>query len=287
VPDAVPRPDGAPEEPSFAPTPGAEPLAVGSHTLLLSAPERVAALSGWLQRYGTLMAAAEAHPEGARLAGRGRVARVRGPVPWEHEQWVVRHYHRGGAVARFLGDRYLRVGAPRPFREFRLLEALRSRGVPAPEPVGATVHRQGPFYRGDLVTRWVADSVDLATLLFDPETPTIPAAAAVGVEGLAAMRASGRLVRLLHERGLEHPDLNLKNILLAPSDPEPVALILDLDRAGLHTGGVPARMRRRMIARFWRSARKWERRTGRSLPASLQAAFHEGYAEHPGEAQAG
>jgi 3-deoxy-D-manno-octulosonic acid kinase len=265
----------------------ADPLAVGSRTLLLSPPERVAALRGWLERHGSLMAAAEADPSAARLAGRGRVARVRGPAPWEHEEWVVRHYHRGGAVARFLGDRYVRIGTPRSFREYRLLEALRVRGVPAPEPLGATVHRGGPFYRGDLVTRWVPDSVDLATLLFDPETPTVPAAAAVGVEGLAAMRAAGRLVRLLHERGVSHPDLNLKNILLAPSDPEPRALVLDLDRARLYPGGVPGRKRRRMIGRFWRSARKWERRTGRLLPASLRAAFHEGYAERPGEAPAG
>jgi 3-deoxy-D-manno-octulosonic acid kinase len=263
------------------------PLAVGPGTLLLASSERGPALRVWLERHGSLMAAAESEPSATLLAGRGRVALVAAPDPWGDERWVVRHYHRGGSVARYLGDRYLRLGTPRPFQEFRALEAVRSRGIPAPEPVGATVHRRGPFYRGDLVTRWVPDSVDLATLLFDPETPTVPAAAAEGVEGVAAMRAAGRLVRLLHERGVEHPDLNLKNILLVPSDPEPEALILDLDRARLHTGGVPAPMRRRMIARFWRSARKWERRTGRSLPASLRAAFEAGYAGHPDGEQAG
>jgi 3-deoxy-D-manno-octulosonic acid kinase len=263
------------------------PLAVGSGTLLLASSEREPALRVWLERHGSLMAAAESDPSATPLAGRGRVALVAAPEPWSDEQWVVRHYHRGGAVARFLGDRFLRRGTPRPFQEFRALETLRARGVPAPDPVGATIHRRGLFYRGDLVTRWVPDSVDLATLLFDPETPTVPAAAAEGVEGVAAMRAAGRLVRLLHERGVVHPDLNLKNILLAPDDPEPRALVLDLDRANLHPDRVPDRQRRRMIARFWRSARKWERRTGRSLPASLRAAFEAGYAGHPDGGQAG
>lgn len=263
------------------------PLAVGKGTLLLASSGRGPALRGWLERHGSLMAAAESDASATLLAGRGRVALVTAPDPWGDERWVVRHYHRGGSVARFLGDRYLRLGTPRPFRELRALEAVRSRGVPAPEPVGASVHTRGLFYRGDLVTRWVPESVDLATLLFDPGTPTVPAAAAVGVEGTAAMRAAGRLVRLLHERGVVHPDLNLKNILLAPGDPEPRALVLDLDRASLHSGGVPARKRRRMVARFWRSARKWERRTGRPLPASLREAFEAGYADRPDGERAG
>jgi 3-deoxy-D-manno-octulosonic acid kinase len=263
------------------------PRAVGPGTRLLASSEREPALRLWLGRHGSLMAAAESDPSATRLAGRGRVALVAAPDPWGDERWVVRHYHRGGSVARYLGDRYLRLGTPRPFLEFRALEAVRARGVPAPEPVGATVHRRGLFYRGDLVTRWVPDSVDLATLLFDPETPTVPAAAAEGVDGVAAMRAAGRLVRLLHERGVVHPDLNLKNILLAPGDPEPRALVLDLDRARLRPAGVRDRQRRRTVARFWRSARKWERRTGRSLPASLRAAFEAGYADRPDGERAG
>jgi 3-deoxy-D-manno-octulosonic acid kinase len=283
------------------------PWPVGERAQLLTAGAAEPALRLWLERHGTLMAAAEAHPQVEALEGRGRVAVVPDPVAPSDggaDRWVVRHYHRGGSVARLLGDRYLRVGEPRPFRELRVLEAVRARGVPAPEPVGAAVYPAGPFYRGDLVTRWVPASVDLASLLFNPmrpspvegpveETAGHPvgadsggglAADPAGDTRLAAMRATGRLVRLLHDRGVAHPDLNLKNVLLvspagaARAGREPEAVILDLDRTRLHDGSVPARSRQAMISRFWRSARKWERRAGRPLPASLRMAFDAAYA---------
>jgi 3-deoxy-D-manno-octulosonic acid kinase len=277
-------------------------VSVGSRTLLLACPGREAALRDWLERHGTLMAAAESHAGAVPLVGRGRVAVVPSPataapaatpttvVP-SGERWVVRHYHRGGAVARVLGDRYLRLGTPRPFRELRMLEAVRALGVPSPEPVGGAAYVAGPFYRGDLVTCWVPDSVDLATLVFGGQAGSPPPVGTRDREWYrdedvrgAAMGAAGRLVRLLHDRGVDHPDLNLKNILVAaPRDAdgagrEPRALILDLDRVRLGDGPVPGRGRGAMLARFWRSAAKWERRTGRPLSPSLRSAFEAGYA---------
>jgi hypothetical protein len=283
------------------------PVSVGTHTLLLACPGRESALRDWLERHGTLMAAAEAHAGAVALEGRGRVAVVPSPesaaassalaaaASPSVERWVVRHYHRGGAVAGRLGDRYLRVGIPRPFRELRMLEAVRALGVPAPEPVGAAVHAAGPFYRGDLATRWVPGSMDLATLLFGAAGTSGAVGLSEGKRGhdddscRAAMEAAGRLVRILHDRGVDHPDLNLKNILLASpgsirgadvsdgGDAELRALVLDLDRARLYDGPVGARARRRMLDRLWRSARKWERRTGRLLPLPLRRAFETGY----------
>ena len=78
----------------------------------------------------------------------------------------MRHYHRGGAVASLLGDRYLRVGEPRPVRELRLGRALERLGVPTVPHLAAAVYTHGIWYRGDLVTRWVSGSVDLAEGLF-------------------------------------------------------------------------------------------------------------------------
>lgn len=198
-------------------------------------------------------------------------------------RWVVRHYRRGGAVARVLGDRYLRVGVPRPFRERDLSDALREAGIRTPPVVGAAVYPAGPFYRGDLVTELVPGARDLAAVLFGvaqlPSAPRMSGDGAEEREAAAAMRAAGRLVRALHELGVVHRDLNLKNILLTRTPEGGLdAWILDLDAARLRTG-VSAGARRRMLKRFWRSAAKWESRTDQRLPSSARSSFEAGYHE--------
>jgi 3-deoxy-D-manno-octulosonic acid kinase len=265
-------------------------------------------LRQWLVEAGTLAAYAGAHPSAEALHGRGTVFAIPAPLSGGG-QWVVRHYHRGGALASILGDRYLRVGMPRPVREYALGRALAERGVPTPRMVGAAVYSAGAFYRGDLVTERVEGARDLAAVLFGvAELPSAPGSesdtrsaqgARLGVHELAgaggahresagheaagdgavreaAMGAAGRLIRRAHDAGLIHPDLNLKNILLT-AGPEAEAVLLDLDRGRL-VGEVSSGARRRMLKRFWRSARKWERRTGRALGPGLEEAFSEGYA---------
>ncbi len=78
--------------------------------------------------------------------------------------WVLRHYRRGGMIANVLGDRYLWTGAGRTrgFAEFRLLAALRARGLPVPTPVAARYRRKGVHYRADLITRRIGNATTLA-----------------------------------------------------------------------------------------------------------------------------
>ena len=215
------------------------------------------------------------------------------------ERWVVRHYHRGGAMAPILGDRYLRLGTPRPFRELATGWEVEARGIPTPAHLGAAVYPSGLWYRGDLVTRYVPESSDLAAVLFPGRSlgdsrpdashgrergsagdtrpdagPGAPAGGGPAAE--AAMRATGRLFRRLHEGGVEHPDLNLKNVLITGAGVEVDALVLDLDGARVREP-VGERRRRRMIERFWRSARKWQRATGITLDPALETAFEAGY----------
>jgi aminoglycoside phosphotransferase (APT) family kinase protein len=77
-----------------------------------------------------------------------------------------------------------------------------------------------------------------------------------------------------------HRDLNVKNILIEGGDVAGEggvrARILDLDRASV---GEPVGdgARRRMLERFWRSVRKWEARTGRSMATGPRRAFEEAY----------
>lgn len=240
-------------------------------TRLIARPEARSALEGWLATHPTLVAAAAAHPAAETLEGRGRVHVVPAPSgQWrDGTRWVVRHYHRGGAIASVLGDRYVRTPFPRPVREYDLSRRLGDLGIPTARAVGAAVYPAGVIYRGDLVTEWVAGSRDLAAVLFG--------AAADPMDGAPAMEAAGRLVRRLHDSGVIHPDLNIKNILIAPGDEGPRAVAVDLDRARIRRRALSGRARRGMVARFERSLRKWESRAGAaSVPGWLEA-FDRGY----------
>ncbi len=73
-------------------------------------------------------------------------------------------------------------------------------------------------------------------------------------------------------RGVAHPDLNLKNILLVRSGGGVSAVLLDLDRCRIQdrlSDGQGARMRRRLL----RSVEKWEARTGRRLTPRERSAL--------------
>lgn len=219
---------------------------------------------------GTLYAWAAAHPEASTMAGRGRVYSVPAPAPGPdgRTRWAVRHYFRGGAVARWLDDRYLAVGAPRPLLEARASTTARSRDIPTPAVVAGAVYRSGLFYRADLVTEHIPASSDLADVLFGDNRLALPA------EG--ALTAAGSLVRALERAGVLHPDLNAKNIVLHSAPDGPQAHLVDLDRCCTRQAGVPAPafpMRRRLE----RSLRKFETRAGRYLPKGAWSALHRGF----------
>ena len=243
-------------------------------------PAEEAVLAEWVAAHGTLYAAAAAHPDRRALEGRGAAAVYVVPRPGRPDDgwWAVRHYRRGGAVARLLGDRYLRLGRPRPLRELSVTRALETLGVPAPRAVGAAVYSHGPFYTGDLITEYIPAATELSAVLFPAAAAEAPRIARPAPG--ASMEAAGRLLRVLHDRGVVHPDLNLRNILVRGGDGGVEALVLDLDRARI-ARRVGPRARRRMTGRFWRSVRKWESATGAGLDPRLRTAFEAGYGGEP------
>jgi 3-deoxy-D-manno-octulosonic acid kinase len=180
--------------------------------------------------------------------------------------WVVRHYRRGGAVARLLGDRYARLGEARPLRELTASAAARSRGVPTPEVLAAVIYPAGAFYRADLATAYVPDSADLAETTLGPAREDGPGR-------LQAWWAAGSLLRTAFDAGIEHADLNLRNILITRTADGVGALLLDLDRAIVHPGPVSAATRAALLRRLHRSRRKLERALGRATPDAELAAL--------------
>jgi 3-deoxy-D-manno-octulosonic acid kinase len=138
--------------------------------------------------------------------------------------WVLRHYRRGGLIARISEDRYVWSGEERvrAFAEWRLLEALAQRGLPVPKPIAAWYVRQGLTYRCDLITRRIAHAEALSAVLAS-------SALAPG-----SWRAIGEVVARLHASGVDHADLNAHNILL---DDQDGVSVIDFDRGRLRTPG--------------------------------------------------
>ncbi len=187
----------------------------------------------------------------AALARRGAVlghARGRGNaifLAWEGREYLLRHYRRGGAVARLLGDRYLwaGLGRTRAWRELRLTARLYAGGLPVPRPALARVLRRGCcLYRADLVTERIAGARTLAQVL---QQRALPA---------KEWMAIGALIRRFHAKGVYHADLNAHNIVF---DARGRLYLIDFDRARLRR---PAgRWRLANLARLQRSLRKLSR----------------------------
>ena len=139
-------------------------------------------------------------------------------------QWALRHYRRGGFIARFSQDRYVWAGEDRvrAFAEWRLLELLSRRGLPVPKPVAARYQRSGLLYRCDLITQRIVGARPLSETLKD------------GAISESTWRAVGAAVAELHRAGVDHADLNAHNILL---DTRGVVSVIDFDRGMLRTPG--------------------------------------------------
>lgn len=223
-------------------------------TLVVAMRAAVAWVDNALSERGTLFHYAARRPGAEALEGRGLVYAEPVGEGW----WVVRHHWRGGMVARWLGDRYLRVGPLRPIRELRASLEVRRRGIGTPRIVAVAIYPTGPFYRADVVSERVPRAVDLAHVLFESDQ--------TGEDRVLACEAAGSLLRRLAECGIRHADLNAKNILLEWPERPPRAHVLDLDGSRF-VARASSWHRARMRNRLARSLRKWEAKSGRPLAA--------------------
>jgi len=160
-------------------------------------------------------------------------------------QWVLRHFRRGGFIARWSQDGYVWTGEEgvRAFAEWRLLELLARRGLPVPRPVAARYQRTGLRYRCDLITQRIVDAEPLSAALVRRALPE------------PVWRAVGATVARLHGAGVDHADLNAHNILLGVNVKDGVSVI-DFDRGRLRAQGA---WRARNLRRLRRSLAKISR----------------------------
>jgi 3-deoxy-D-manno-octulosonic acid kinase len=138
--------------------------------------------------------------------------------------WVLRRYLRGGFAARFARDRYLWLGEEhtRSFQELRLLAALHARGLPVPPPVAGRYVRSALTYRAELITERLIGARSLEAVL------------EAGPMDGARWTAIGRCLRRFHDAGVQHADLNSRNIMLGEQGE---VWVLDFDRGRLRAPG--------------------------------------------------
>ncbi len=137
--------------------------------------------------------------------------------------FVLRHYRRGGLIAKFSKDRYWfsSEADTRSFAEWYLTYHLHRAGLPVPAPIAARYRREGSFYTADLITQRIDNSESLAQRLLQ------------GPLSLTQWIAVGRCLRRFHDAGVCHADLNAHNILLTPEQ----VYLIDFDRGTLRKRG--------------------------------------------------
>ena len=120
------------------------------------------------------------------------------------QEWVLRHYRRGGLVARYIEEHYLWLGLERTraWREWKLLASMYDAGLPVPLPVAARVHRYGLVYRADIITQRIPDALSLTQRLSGESYDD------------RCWKEIGKTVAHFHKAGIYHADLNAHNIML-------------------------------------------------------------------------
>jgi len=178
------------------------------------------------------------------------------------ETWVLRHYSRGGLVARLIEDHYFWHGLvrTRAWRELRILVQMRDWNLPVPEPVAAWVVRRGLAYQADIITVYIPQTHALSALLRGDSVPE------------SLWQKIGRMLAEFHDFGVDHPDITAHNILV-DSDMRP--FLVDFDNAVIRPRGA---WQKRGLARFQRSLRKVAMETGTEFsPAQwriVEAGYH-------------
>ena len=188
------------------------------------------------------------------------VLRSHGPSVWPDYRTIngtlrMPCMHGGGLVASLLKDQYLgfNVESTRSFKEWRLLKKLREFELPVPEAVAARAVKGFGFYRADLITEKIEDSVTLADRLAEGE---------ISAE---LWQRLGGCINRFHAHDVYHADLNARNILLTGNDD---IYLIDFDNSYIRSGSASWKMAN--LARLKRSLMKFKN----NKLKDAQAGFH-------------
>src|SRR5882724_11775472 len=252
---------------SGAPPGFVEMEAAGSK--LVARADEAAAVAALVARVAPALAAIGARGEPAgrpHREGRGGLVELADAAA---SGLVVKRLLRGGMASKIGPDRY---GHRRLLAEMRTHEDASARGIPTSRLAwGATVRSDRGATTALLATHRIEECMTLGDAIAD-------AAGGDGArkERRRRLRACGIAVRAAHDRGLDHADLNIGNVLVStrPAPGAAAAFVIDL---GISTLGAPlaASKRAANLVRLLRSAEKHLGLDGRR--ARDAAAFLHGY----------
>jgi len=180
----------------------------------------------------------------ANMAGRGTVELLAAG----DTRCVVRQYRHGGLLGSIRGDGG--ISFDRAMQELRVAIAACQGDVPTPRPIGiihdlAGAHKPGLFWLSELL----GDTRDLARAILDGGLDRR--------ERVAIAQATARAVAQMHNAGIVHADLQLKNILVRlGGESRSQAYLIDWDRAEYRDRVTPQEAERNLL-RLNRSLVKW------------------------------
>lgn len=141
----------------------------------------------------------------------------------QQNEFVLRHYLRGGLIGKLLNDQYLYTGLKntRAWQEKALLNHLQELGLPAPMPAAARVIKKGLVYRADLITVKIPYARDVHHILLEKALSD------------DVWQNIGATIARFHQHQVYHHDLNIHNIML---DESGKVWLIDFDKCAVKAG---------------------------------------------------
>ena len=162
-----------------------------------------------------------------------------------NNEYVLRHYRRGGLIGKVLSDQYLYIGLEqsRAWQEFKLLQYMQTLDLACPTPIAAMLNKSGLYYQADIISAKIQGAQDLHHILLDRIlTPDV-------------WQKIGQTIAEFHNHQIYHHDLNIHNIML---DAKHGVWLIDFDKCGIRQG---ENWKKSNMARLKRSFEK-EKRLG-------------------------
>ncbi len=188
------------------------------------------------------------------------------------ERFVIRDYRHGGLLGKLFGGVFFKEN--RPLNEIYISEIASQRSVPSAEVIAIAKRRLwGIFYKAKFISKEIDGAVDMVEFLKKSSPEFIQTYKKPAIFALA------KLIRNMHDAGICHADLHLKNILLKKdSNGGFTAYIIDLDKSVV-LNKLNIQQRIRNLLRLDRSLEKLRWLSGKDCKSNVPVSL----GDKPGE----